>query len=109
MHNYTKVLMRHQNIEEVMTMTMQIHYEDLLRTNDVRVFGSWNWFAARCGFGINKVIRFKYMYNVQDVQSDVEVEADTDEDSNDDSSEIDEYPCSIYVKETSRYWYGVMF
>ena len=85
--------MRHQNIEEVMSMTMQIHHEDLLRTNHVKVSGSWNWFAERCGFGINKVIRFKYMYNVQDVDSDLDVGPDTDEDSDDNSSKIDEYPC----------------
>ena len=93
MHGYTKVLMKHQDVEEVMRMRMEVHHEDPGRTNNVKVFGSWNLFAQRCGFGNKKMIRFRYMYNVHDVQSDLEVEPDTDEDSDDESVVNDEYPC----------------
>ena len=76
-----------------MRLRIENHHEDPDRTNNVKVYGSWNLFGQRCGFENKKMIRFRYMYNVEDVQSDVEVDPDTDDDSDDDYFENDAYPC----------------
>ena len=68
MHMYTHALMKHQNVEYTMTVKMEFHTEDPDRTNHTNVFGEWREFATACGFGYQKMIRFKYMYLLNDLE-----------------------------------------
>ena len=62
MHMYTHAVMKHRDVEYTMSVKMEYHKEHLDRFNHVNVFGEWREFAQVCGFGYQKMIRFKYMY-----------------------------------------------
>nr|GEU75167.1 hypothetical protein [Tanacetum cinerariifolium] len=74
MHMYTKALMRHNGYEQMMRVKMKRHSEDPKRTNHVNVFGRWRLLARANGFDYHKLIRFRYMHEVEDL--DAENEAD---------------------------------
>ena len=67
MHMYIHALMKHQNVEYTMTVKMEFHTEEPDRTNHINIFGEWREFATECGFDYQKMIRFKYMYLLNDV------------------------------------------
>nr|GEZ23933.1 hypothetical protein [Tanacetum cinerariifolium] len=56
MHMYSKALMKHKDHAELMNMKMDFH-----RENPNRKF-----FAQKCNFAYNKLIRFKYMFMEDD-------------------------------------------
>lgn len=66
-HTFTKVLMKHQDVEHLMRMKMEFHSEDPERINHINVFGPWREFAEQVGFAYDKLIRFRFMYMLQDV------------------------------------------
>jgi hypothetical protein len=67
MHVYTHAVMKHQNVEYTMTIKMEPHKEDPDRTNHINLFGEWRKFAHECRFDYNKMIRFKFMYLMNDL------------------------------------------
>ncbi|GJV74549.1 zinc finger, CCHC-type containing protein [Tanacetum coccineum] len=74
MHMYTRTLIRHNGNEQMMRVKMERHKEAPERTNHVNVLGRWRLFARANGFEYNKLIRFRYMHEVEDL--DAENEAD---------------------------------
>ncbi|GKB42795.1 hypothetical protein Tco_0887737 [Tanacetum coccineum] len=74
MHMYTRTLIRHNENEQMMRVKMERHKEAPERTNHVNVLGRWRLFARANGFEYNKLIRFRYMHEVEDL--DAENEAD---------------------------------
>nr|GEX90123.1 hypothetical protein [Tanacetum cinerariifolium] len=71
---YTKVLMRYNGYEQMMKVQMVYHYENPERANHVNVFGRWRLLARVNGFAYQKLIRFWYIYEVENL--DAEDEAD---------------------------------
>ena len=67
MHTYTQVLMKHQHVELMMEVKMEVHTEDPERTNHINIFGEWREFAGVCRFAYDKMIRFKFMYLLSDL------------------------------------------
>lgn len=67
MHMYTRALMKHRNVEYTFSVKMENHAEEPNRTNHIKVFGEWRDFADECGFAYDKMIRFKYMYLMNDL------------------------------------------
>ena len=67
MHMYTHAVMKHRNVEYTMSVKMEFHKEDPTRTNHINVFGEWREFAHDCMFGYEKMIRFKYMHLLNDL------------------------------------------
>ena len=67
MQMYTHVLMKHQNVEYIMTVYLEYHKEDPDRINHTNLFGEWREFAGQCRFDYEKMIRFKYMYLLNDL------------------------------------------
>ena len=71
MHTYTHALMKHRQTECMMEVKMEFHKENPERTNHINIFGEWREFAGACGFDYDKMIRFKYMYIMTDLDGNV--------------------------------------
>ncbi|GJR74571.1 hypothetical protein Tco_0086936 [Tanacetum coccineum] len=69
MHMYTNVLMRHNGYEQMMRVKMERHSKASERTNHVNVFGRWRLLARANGFDYHKLIRFRYMLEVEDLDA----------------------------------------
>ena len=67
MHTYTHALMKHRQTEYMMEVKMEFHKENPERTNHINIFGEWREFADVCGFHYDKMIRFKFMYLMTDL------------------------------------------
>ncbi|GJX01473.1 reverse transcriptase domain-containing protein [Tanacetum coccineum] len=74
MQMYTRTLIRHNKNEQMMRVKMKRHKEAPERTNHVNVLGRWRLFARANGFEYNKLIKFRYMHEVEDL--DAKNEAD---------------------------------
>ena len=70
MHTYDTALIIHQEYREYMSIRMEPHKEAPNRTNHVNIHGQWKLLAGSCGFPYTKVIRFKYVSNGEDVDSE---------------------------------------
>ena len=68
MHLYMKAMLKHQEIELPFRVKMDRHYENPGRTNHVNMFGEWNRFGQICGFQYTKMLRFRLMYVVTDLE-----------------------------------------
>ena len=68
-HTFTKVLMKHEHIEYLMTMEMVFHAENPSRINHINVLGPWRQFGEQVGFAYDKLIRFKFMHVIQDLEA----------------------------------------
>lgn len=69
MHLYTQAMLKHNQIELPFTVRMDHHKENPGRTNHVNMFGEWSWFGQECGFEYTKMLRFRLMYVVTDLES----------------------------------------
>ncbi|GJV82838.1 zinc knuckle CX2CX4HX4C containing protein [Tanacetum coccineum] len=67
-----KAIIRHENIEHLMTIKTDFHKEDPARDNNVGVYGKWREFGRECHFDYNKMIRFIYLHNVESFGGDDE-------------------------------------
>lgn len=38
----------------------------------MNMYGEWAWFGQQCGFGYTKMLRFRLMYVVNDLEGDEE-------------------------------------
>lgn len=38
----------------------------------MNMYGEWAWFGEQCGFGYTKMLRFRLMYSVNDLEGDEE-------------------------------------
>ena len=72
MHIYTKALLKHNHREQVFTIRMDHHKEKPSRTNHVNMYGAWASFGQQCGFQYSKMVRFRLMYVVTDLEGDQE-------------------------------------
>ena len=72
MHIYRKALLKHNDVEVDITVRMDHHHENPSRTNHVNMYGEWAWFGEQCGFGYTKMLRFRLMYSVNDLEGDEE-------------------------------------
>ena len=72
MHIYRKALLKHNDVEVQFTVRMDHHHENPSRTNHVNMSGEWAWFGEQCGFGYTKMLRFRLMYSVNDLEGDEE-------------------------------------
>nr|GEW50917.1 hypothetical protein [Tanacetum cinerariifolium] len=70
MHMYTKALIRHNGYEKMIRAKMKRHSEALERTNHVNVFERWRLLARANGFDYHKLIRFRYMHEVEDLDAE---------------------------------------
>lgn len=61
--------MKHQDVEYLMRMKMDFHHENPSRINHINVYGPWREFAGRVGFRPRKLIRFRFMYTVEDLEA----------------------------------------
>ncbi|GJY95323.1 hypothetical protein Tco_0511684 [Tanacetum coccineum] len=67
-------LIRHNGDEQMIRVKMERHKEAPERTNHVNVLGRWRLFARENGFEYNKLIRFKYMHEVEDLEAENEAD-----------------------------------
>nr|GEY56308.1 zinc finger BED domain-containing protein RICESLEEPER 2 [Tanacetum cinerariifolium] len=67
MHMYNKCFIRHHQLEYLMTVKTDFHREDPDRRNNIGVDEKWRQFGLQCGFAPTKMIRFKYMYTVRNL------------------------------------------
>ena len=61
--------MKHRVVEYLMRMQLEFHAENPSRINHITVLGPWREFAGRVGFGYHKMIRFRFMYLVEDLEN----------------------------------------
>ena len=61
--------MKHQAVEYVMTMEMVFHAENPSRINHINVSGPWRQFAIEAGFAYDKLIRFRFMHLIEDLDA----------------------------------------
>ena len=66
-HKYTQVLMKHMDVEYLMRMQLEYHAENPERINHITVLGPWRQFAAQVDFGYHKMIRFRFMCMIEDL------------------------------------------
>ena len=67
MHLYMTAVLRHQQIEYTFDLNMDYHKENPGRTNHVNAFGEWEQFGLDCHFEYNKMLRFRLLYIVTDL------------------------------------------
>ena len=72
MHIFTKALLKHNHVEAVFTIRMDHHRENPSRTNHVNMYGDWAWFGQQCGFQYSKMVRFRLMYVVSELEGEQE-------------------------------------
>ncbi|GJW47689.1 hypothetical protein Tco_0079335 [Tanacetum coccineum] len=65
-------LIRHNGNEQMMRVRMERHKEAPERTNHVNVLGRWRLVARENGFEYSKLIRFRYMHEVEDLDAENE-------------------------------------
>ncbi|PWA59533.1 hypothetical protein CTI12_AA390850 [Artemisia annua] len=68
MHMYRKALLKHNQLELEFSVRMDHHHENPSRTNHVNMYGEWAWFGQQCGFGYTKMLRFRLMWVVSDLE-----------------------------------------
>ena len=64
--------MKHRDVEYLMRMQLEFHAENPERINHITVLGPWRQFADQVGFAYHKMIRFKFMYMVEDLDATVD-------------------------------------
>lgn len=67
MHMYKYAVMKHKDYEMTMEMKMVPHSDKPWRTNHIAVYGKWKKYAKDCSFAYDKVIRFRLMHFINDV------------------------------------------
>ncbi|PWA34749.1 Peptidase M28 [Artemisia annua] len=73
MHMYRKALLKYNQLELEFSVRIDHHHENPSRTNHVNMYGEWAWFGQQCGFGYTKMLRFRLMWVVSDLEDDEEI------------------------------------
>lgn len=68
MHLYKTALVKHREIEQILTLKMFRHKENPGRTNHVNAYGEWEVFGQQCDFEPTKMLRFKFMHVVTELE-----------------------------------------
>ena len=59
--------MKHRDVQYVMNLELVFHHENPSRINHINVLGPWREFAVRVGFAYDKLIRFRFMHMIEDL------------------------------------------
>ena len=60
-------LVKHQDIERTFKLRMTHHKENPQRKNHVNAYGAWRQFGVDCDFEYTKMLRFRLVYVVTDL------------------------------------------
>lgn len=71
MHTHTRAKLFHNDVKYPMIVKMVFHPEDPMRTNHVVMNGNWREFGAMYGFVMPKMLRFKFIEVMEEVEDGV--------------------------------------
>ena len=73
LHMYHHVVMKHKDYQKTMVMRRVPHTDKPWRNNHIAIYGPWKEYARDCSFAYDKVIRFRFMHFIHEVDLEEQI------------------------------------